>query len=50
MSVRSNIVKFWLRMEKQMMEKKLQDKKEEDVVSHQLEDWEKARLLIGTGR
>ena len=27
MSVRSDIVKFWLRMEKKMMEKKLQEKK-----------------------
>ena len=30
MSVRSDKVKFWLRMEKKMMEKKLQEKKEED--------------------
>ena len=30
MSVRSDIVKFWLRMEKKMMEKKLQEKKEEE--------------------
>ena len=30
MSVRSDIVKFWLRMEKMMMEKKLQEKKEEE--------------------
>ena len=29
MSVRSDIVKFWLRMEKKIMEKKLQEKKEE---------------------
>ena len=30
MSVRSDKVKFWLRMEKKMMEKKLQEKKEEE--------------------
>ena len=30
MSVRSERVKFWLRMEKKMMEKKLQEKKEEE--------------------
>ena len=30
MSVRSDKVKFWLRMEKKMMEKKLQKKKEEE--------------------
>ena len=28
LSVRSDKVKFWLRMEKKMMEKKLQEKKE----------------------
>ena len=28
--VRSDIVKFWLRMEKKMMKKKLQEKKEEE--------------------
>ena len=31
MSVRSDKVKFWLRMEKKMMEKKLQEKKEVEM-------------------
>ena len=31
MSVRSDKVKFWLRMEKQMIEKKLQEKKEVEM-------------------
>ena len=30
MFMRSDIVKFWLRMEKKMMGKKLQEKKEEE--------------------
>ena len=30
MSVRSDKVRFWLRMEKKMMEKKLQENKEEE--------------------
>ena len=30
MSMRSDIVKFWLRIEKKMMEKNLQEKKEEE--------------------
>ena len=30
MSVRSDLVKFWSRMEKKMLWKKLQDKKEEE--------------------
>ena len=31
LSVRSDKVKFWLRMEKKMMEKKLQEKKEVEM-------------------
>ena len=31
MSVRSDKVKFWLRMEKKMMEKKLQENKEVEM-------------------
>ena len=31
MSVRSDKLKFWLRMEKKMMEKKLQEKKEVEM-------------------
>ena len=31
MSVRSDKVKFWLRMEKKMMEKKIQEKKEVEM-------------------
>ena len=31
MAVRSDKVKFWLRMEKKMMEKKLQEKKEVEI-------------------
>ena len=30
MSVRNDILKYWLRMEKKIMEKKLQEKKEEE--------------------
>ena len=48
MSVRSDIVKFWIRMEKKMVEKKLQEKKEGEKKLQEKKEEEKNRDTVAT--
>ena len=48
MSVKSDIVKFWIRMEKKMVEKKLQEKKEGEKKLQEKKEEEKNRDTVAT--